>query len=134
MERKDINRKTGALTKELSAFLQDELEKRGKTAQDIAKALNRSYTYAYVRVQGTKSFTLDELEIVAHILGVKTVYELIAAVREYTYAQLKDAYTEFVPTITAENLPKSIYAEVLDLAASEDSNKQTEREYDDFGA
>lgn len=129
MVRKNELRETSDLTKELSSFLKDELEKKNKTAQDIADALERSYTYAYLRVQGLKSFTLDELDEVAKVLEIKSVYELIAAVREYTYTQLKNSYTEPKTSNIYED-----FFDSLDLAANEDINKNLERDLDDFGA
>lgn len=85
--------KTSETSKENSAYIRKELTARNKTAQDVAEAMNRSYAFAYVRVQGIKSFTIDELDNIATLIGINSVYELIAASREYAYQQLRGIST-----------------------------------------
>ena len=82
--------KTSETSKEISAYIRKELTARNKTAQDVAEAMNRSYTFAY---QGIKSFTIDELDNIATLIGINSVYELIAASREYAYQQLRGIST-----------------------------------------
>lgn len=88
MVRKEQLASTGTVTKEISAYVSNKLESNGQTAQDVANVLNRSYNYAYLRVQGLKSFTIDELEKIAYMLGCHSVFELISAVREQMIERL----------------------------------------------
>lgn len=43
----------------------------GLSGSEVARRLGRAQSYASVRLQGRKAWTLDELDDIAHILGME---------------------------------------------------------------
>lgn len=71
---------TTQTTKDISAYLINYLDNNRLTAQDVANLLDRSQSYAYLRVHGKKSFTIDDIQIIANWLGFLSVRDFINAV------------------------------------------------------
>lgn len=102
--------------KAIARFIKEKITQKGYTVEEVAKKLGRAKSYASIRLSGLKTFSIDDLDKIAKMLGYASTFTLIAEAHEYSLG---------TPTAIPEE---------WNLAASEDANKQAEREYDDFGA
>lgn len=70
----------GGLTSLFARAIKEATEDAGLSGSEVARRLGRAQSYVSLRMNGRKSWTLDELEAIAEMLGL-TSYDLIDRAR-----------------------------------------------------
>lgn len=60
----------GGFAKQIALVIKDELEASGISGSRLAARLGRAQSYASNRINGRLAWTLDEIDIIADMLGV----------------------------------------------------------------
>ena len=111
----------------VSAYMRGLMEERGVTQSDIAKAINRkAQSYVSDRLSNKKSWLIDDLDVIAPMLGLPDALSLMAAA---TGASRRSDYEADEARIMAAVNAK-IDAGGLGLAADHDPDKEASKGVD----
>ncbi|OTA27243.1 hypothetical protein B9G54_01610 [Alloscardovia macacae] len=121
MVRNEDFKEQSEFTKSVAAFVRERMSERGLTTQNVADRIKHAKSYAYNRIQGNQSFTLDDLIELSPALGFKDVYAFMRALdtyQRYEAAKARDPkpQTESVAP-QRKPLPPAPQAEIDDLEA-----------------
>ncbi|MDE5641278.1 MAG: hypothetical protein K2I40_06205 [Bifidobacterium castoris] len=72
---------TGKVTRQIAAAIRARMSERGLTQADVGDAIGRAQSYASLRIKGMKPWNVDELEILAPLLGYDNIFTLINGAR-----------------------------------------------------
>ena len=83
MVRNDAFRETGETTKHLARFIDAARREKGVSQLTMARAIRDTThpSYVSVRLSGRKSWSLDDLDSIAPLIGYRSAMELMAAAR-----------------------------------------------------
>ncbi|EIT87605.1 hypothetical protein A200_07984 [Parascardovia denticolens IPLA 20019] len=108
--------------KYVSDYLQIIMTKLHFTQDAIGVRLNRSHAYVSVRLNNIKSWTLNDLDGIAGLLGLRDGLELIAKATILIDPRNQPDYL----SVREEDVMRSIRHGMLGLAADRDGNKLRE--------
>ena len=60
----------GTFAQEYARAVRAAVEEAGLSGSGVARHIGRAQSYVSVRLQGRKAWTLDELDDIAHLLGI----------------------------------------------------------------
>lgn len=67
-------------TKIIAQFAKTKIQDKGYTVDLIARKLNRAKSYASIRLAGLKTFTIDDIETIAILLGYSSALEFLSGI------------------------------------------------------
>lgn len=108
--------------KYVSDYLRSIMAKLHLTQDDIGERLNRSHAYVSVRLSNIKSWTLNDLDDIAALVGLRDGLELIAKATLLIDPRNSPDYL----SVREEDVMRSIRHGMLGLAANRDGNKMKE--------
>ncbi|NEH12441.1 helix-turn-helix domain-containing protein [Bifidobacterium saimiriisciurei] len=117
----------GQSSKLLAMRVRSLIEEKDLSQTEIGAIIGRAQSYASLRIKGLKSWTIEELDQLAPILGYRDAFALIAACRPESDSPapmsgtVVDADDAFIDALAAD-------PERFGVAAHTDPNKEIESE------
>lgn len=114
------------LIQKLALFIRRKTEEKSLSSKDVGDWIKHSQSYAYIRLQGKASFTIDDLDALAPALGYKDIFALWRGFdTQLRYEEAKARGVEARPTPQPDEpshsqlkpLTADIRAEIDDLEA-----------------
>lgn len=72
----------GGFAHAVALAVSDALASAGVSGNELARHLDRAQSYASVRINGRKPWSMEELDVIARLVGVST-FDLVERARDY---------------------------------------------------
>lgn len=127
---------TGKVTRQIAAAIRARMSERGLTQADVGDAIGRAQSYASLRIKGMKPWNVDELEILAPLLGYDNIFTLINGARAPASASSVPSDVD-VPDMSdwsADEQAAYVAAHLdhFDIAAKHGDIEREQTEYEDL--
>lgn len=109
-------------SEQVADYINTIMKRAGLTQNDLEKTLKRSHGYVNTRVNKERSWNLDELDLIAALIGLRDGLELIAKATILIDPRNSPDYL----SVREEDVMRSIRHGMLGLAANRDGNKLKE--------
>lgn len=137
MVRKDEMKDTSIFTKLVSQVVRNKVYDKGIKQAQLGQLIGRSQSYVGTRINGQQSWTLDDLDNIAKVLGYENAFTIFDLARGLDPTQQKHEEQQTVEEQTQQTEPDNkeydsdyivAHWKELGLAALYDPNKEIESE------